>query len=55
MQAFSKQTLPEVGQLVRDLRDTSDSLREVTSRLNQQGVGGVIGGQRLPDYRPRKR
>ena len=51
IQAFSNQTLPEVGQLIRDLRATSESLREITDRLNQQGVGGVIGGQRLPDYR----
>jgi phospholipid/cholesterol/gamma-HCH transport system substrate-binding protein len=52
IQAFSTQTLPEVGQLIRDLRATSESLREITDRLNQRGVGGVIGGQRLPDYRP---
>lgn len=53
IQAFSNQTLPEVGQLMRDLRATSESLRDITDRLNQQGVGGVIGGQRLPDYHPR--
>lgn len=52
LRAFSNQTLPEVGQLTRDLRSTSESLREITDRLNQQGVGGVIGGQRLPNYRP---
>lgn len=52
IQAFSAQTLPEIGQLMRDLRATSESLREITERLNQQGVGGIIGGQRLPDYRP---
>ena len=55
IQAFTNQTLPEVGQLMRDLRATSESLREITDRLNQQGVGGVIGGQRLPDYRPGRR
>ena len=55
IQAFSNQTLPEVGQLMRDLRSTSESLREITDRLNQQGVGGVIGGQRLPDYHPGRR
>lgn len=55
IQAFSNQTLPEVGQLMRDLRSTSESLREITDRLNQQGIGGVIGGQRLPDYRGRRR
>ncbi|HEV7660055.1 MAG TPA: MlaD family protein [Allosphingosinicella sp.] len=55
LQAFSNQTLPEVGQLMRELRSTSESLREITDRLNQQGVGGVIGGQRLPNYRPGRR
>ena len=55
VQAFSNQTLPEVGQLIRDLRATSESLREITDRLNRQGVGGVVGGQRLPDYRPGRR
>jgi phospholipid/cholesterol/gamma-HCH transport system substrate-binding protein len=50
VQAFSNQTLPEVGQLMRDLRATTDSLRDVSDRLNQQGIGGVVGGQRLPDY-----
>jgi phospholipid/cholesterol/gamma-HCH transport system substrate-binding protein len=55
IQAFSNQTLPEVGQLMRDLRATSESLREITDRLNQRGVGGVIGGQRLPDYHPGRR
>lgn len=55
IQAFSSQTLPEIGQLMRDLRSTSESLREITDRLNQQGIGGVIGGQRLPDYRGERR
>ncbi len=55
IQAFSNQTLPEVGQLIRDLRASSESLREVTDRLNQRGIGGVIGGQRLPDYEPGRR
>lgn len=55
VQAFSNQTLPEAGQLIRDLRATTSSLRDITDRLNQQGVGGVVGGQRLPDYRPNRR
>jgi phospholipid/cholesterol/gamma-HCH transport system substrate-binding protein len=50
IQSFSNQTLPEVGQLIRDLRATSESLREITDRMNQRGVGGIIGGQQLPDY-----
>jgi phospholipid/cholesterol/gamma-HCH transport system substrate-binding protein len=55
IQAFSNQTLPEVGQLIRDLRASSASLREVTDRLNQRGIGGIIGGQRLPDYNGARR
>jgi phospholipid/cholesterol/gamma-HCH transport system substrate-binding protein len=55
LQAFSKQTIPEVGQLVRDLREMSDSLSAVSQRLNQEGAGGIIGGSKLPDYKPRKR
>lgn len=55
VQAFSQQTLPEVGQLIRDLRETSESLRGITERIDRQGVGGVIGGQTLPDYRPGRR
>ena len=53
LQAFSKQTIPEIGQLVRDLREMSDALSSVAQRLDREGVGGVIGGQKLPDYKPR--
>jgi phospholipid/cholesterol/gamma-HCH transport system substrate-binding protein len=55
VQAFSKQTIPEVGQLVRDLREMSNALSSVAQKLDQQGAGGVIGGTRLPDYQPGKR
>lgn len=55
LQAFSKQTVPEIGQLVRDLRQMSDALSSVAQRLDRQGVGGVIGGQKLPDYKARDR
>jgi len=54
-QAFTNQTLPEVGALVRDLRQTSQSLRQITERLQQRGVGGLIGGEQLPDYQPGRR
>lgn len=54
VQAFSTQTLPETGQLIRDLRATSDALRAVSERLEQRGVGGLLGGEQLPDYRGRR-
>lgn len=52
IQSFSKQTLPEVGQLVRDLRATSASLRAVTEKVEQQGAGSLVRGTKLPDYEP---
>ena len=55
IETFSARTLPEVGALVRDLRATSESLRAVSERLEQRGVSGILGGQRLPDYEPQGR
>lgn len=53
VQAFSKQTLPEVGLLVRDLREMAEALSGVAERLNRGGAGGLIGSQKLPDYEPK--
>ncbi|HEX9954965.1 MAG TPA: MlaD family protein [Allosphingosinicella sp.] len=55
VQAFSKQTIPEVGQLVRDLREVSSSLSAVSQRLDTQGALGVISGPSLPDYKGQKK
>ncbi|QAY77405.1 MlaD family protein [Sphingosinicella sp. BN140058] len=55
VETFSTRTLPEVGQLIRDLRATSQSLRNISERIDQRGIGGVVGGERLPDYAPKKR
>jgi phospholipid/cholesterol/gamma-HCH transport system substrate-binding protein len=53
VQAFSKQTLPEVGLLVRDLRDMAAALSGVAERLNQGGAGSLVGNRKLPDYEPK--
>ena len=55
VQNFSKSTLPEANKLVHDLRDLSSSLRQVSDRVNQQGIGGTLGPEKLPDYKPGKR
>jgi phospholipid/cholesterol/gamma-HCH transport system substrate-binding protein len=55
VQAFSKQTIPEVGLLVRDLREVSSSLSVVSQRLENQGVLGVVSGPSLPEYKGRKK
>jgi phospholipid/cholesterol/gamma-HCH transport system substrate-binding protein len=51
---FSTRTLPEAGQLIHDLQQTSESLRNVSDRFDRQGIGGIVGGQKLPDYKPGK-
>jgi phospholipid/cholesterol/gamma-HCH transport system substrate-binding protein len=55
VQNFSKSTLPEANRLVRNLRDLSQSLQQVSDRVNRQGIGGALGPQKLPDYKPGKR
>jgi phospholipid/cholesterol/gamma-HCH transport system substrate-binding protein len=55
VQNFSKSTLPEANRLVRDLRDLSQSLKSVSDRIDQQGIGATLGPEKLPDYKPGKR
>jgi phospholipid/cholesterol/gamma-HCH transport system substrate-binding protein len=55
VQALTKQTIPEVGQLVRELRETSDSLRSITQRVEREGALSILGSQKLPEYNPKKR
>ena len=55
VQNFSKSTLPEANRLVHDLRQLTQSLQAVSNRVNQQGIGGALGPEKLPDYNPGKR
>jgi phospholipid/cholesterol/gamma-HCH transport system substrate-binding protein len=55
VQNFSKSTLPEANRLVRDLRELTQSLQGVSKRVEQGGIGGTLGPEKLPDYKPRKR
>ena len=48
---FSKQTIPQINQLVRDLRVTSASLSTIAERVEQGGASSLIGQQKLPDYK----
>ena len=55
VQNFSKNTLPEVNRLVSDLRDLSSSLQGFSQRLEEDGIGGTLGPDKLPDYKPGKK
>jgi len=51
VQTFSQDTVPEIGLLVRDLREMSHSLRAISEKLDQQGAGSLLGDPPLPDYK----
>lgn len=55
VQNFTKSTLPEANQLVHELRDLAKSLKGVSERIEQGGIGGALGPEKLPDYKPGKR
>ena len=48
---FSRDTMPEMSLLVRDLREMSKSLRAISEKLDQQGAGAILGDPPLPDYK----
>jgi phospholipid/cholesterol/gamma-HCH transport system substrate-binding protein len=54
IETFSTQTVPELGQLVRDLRDVTASLGAVAAKLDEDPAGALVGGRTLPDYEPEK-
>lgn len=54
LQNLSKSTLPEANRLIRDMRELSQTLRGVSERVEQNGVGGTLGPKQLPDYKPGK-
>ena len=54
VQNFSKTTLPELNRLVVDLRELTQSLSGVSQRVEQGGIGGALGPEKLPDYEPGK-
>ena len=53
IQTLNTQTLPEINQLARDLRQMASSLKNITDRLDQQGVGGLVSAPELPNYKPK--
>ena len=32
----------------------AEALTQTATKLNSGGAGGVLGGKRLPDYKPKK-
>ncbi len=49
---INETTLPAANATLRDLRRTSENLRALTERIENQGASSIIGGQTLPTYEP---
>ncbi|MCV0382556.1 MAG: MlaD family protein [Erythrobacter sp.] len=49
---LTESTLPAAEATLRDLSATSKALRQVTEKIENQGVGSLVGGPALPDYEP---
>lgn len=49
---LNESTLPATEAALRDLRATTRALRNLTEKLDDQGAGALIGGSKLPDYKP---
>lgn len=49
---LTESTLPAVEATMLDLRATSKALRQVTEKIDNQGAGALLGGPKLPDYKP---
>lgn len=49
---LSGSTLPAAESAIRDLRATTRSLRAITEKIDEQGAGALVGGSKLPDYKP---
>ena len=45
-------TLPAADAAIRDLQAASRALRDVMEKVDNQGAGALIGGSKLPDYKP---
>ncbi|MBO6525697.1 MlaD family protein [Erythrobacter sp.] len=49
---LTESTLPAAEATLKDLRATSQALRSVTEKIDEQGAGALLSSQPLPDYKP---
>ncbi|MDK2766175.1 MAG: MlaD family protein [Sphingomonas sp.] len=48
-------TIPELNQLIQDLRQMTAALASVAEKIDREGAGSLIGSSKLPDYDPKKK
>lgn len=54
VRTVATQTVPQVNQLVADLRDVSQQMGALAAKLDEDPLGALTGGRQLPDYAPEK-
>jgi phospholipid/cholesterol/gamma-HCH transport system substrate-binding protein len=52
MRQLSESTLPQAEAALRELRSTTRALRGITEKIDEQGAGALLGGPKLPEYKP---
>ena len=50
--SLATQTVPQVNQLVADLRDVSQQMGALAAKLDEDPAAALTGGRALPDYKP---
>ena len=50
VEALSQRTVPEIGALIKDLRDVTTSLGAISAKLDEDPAGALLGGRHLPEY-----
>jgi phospholipid/cholesterol/gamma-HCH transport system substrate-binding protein len=51
-QQLGQTTLPAAEAAIRDLRAATRALRDITEKVDNQGAGSLLGGSKLPEYKP---
>lgn len=49
---LAQTTLPAAEDAIRDLRATTQALRGLTEKIQNGGAASLLGGPKLPDYKP---
>jgi phospholipid/cholesterol/gamma-HCH transport system substrate-binding protein len=48
---LASDTLPQAQSAIRELRSTSKALRELTEKIDNQGLAGAVSAPKLPEYK----
>ncbi len=49
---LNETTLPAAEAAIKDLRATTKALRDITEKIDDRGASALLGGNKLPDYKP---